>query len=302
MSATVFPLLALDILLTYAVHLDIRETLKVLASVSVGSVGLWILVAAYWYCRWRGMTKLRDFTQLAAWVQLIVPAISFLIPVAGRSPYPLVDSQLARIDTRFHFQTVSVVHLMAHLPLLKHGLIIAYAFLPLLVLAALLLPTLAGRVLDSRRYLLAVIFASVLTAALFALWPAAGPWTVEGFAPTRSQAEVLGDLALMKAGIPFPPGTKSAVVAFPSFHVILAVLSVIAMWRVRWARWPALVLGTAICVSTITTGWHYGIDVIGGLAATYLAQIAAKVVLKPIPVPMESQVVCRDAATAAAAR
>ena len=235
------------------------------------------------------MTKLGDISQLFAWSLLVIPAISFLIPVAGRSPYPLVDAALARIDAGMHFQTVAVVHWVSHLPALRRSLAIAYLMLSPLILASLLVPPLCGRTVDSRRYVLAVLIAAVVTAALFAFWPAAGPWTVEGFAPTKSQSAIVESLALLKSGQPLPEGAKSAVVAFPSFHIILAVLSLIALWNVRWARWFVLVLCVLICISTLSTGWHYLIDVIGGLAVTYLSQTIANVALKTKPSPVSPE-------------
>jgi membrane-associated phospholipid phosphatase len=286
MAVTVIPLLVVDIVLERLVHLDALEELRVLAHLSVGSPGLWVLAAAYCYCRWRGMTKLEDISQLFAWSLLVIPAISFLIPVAGRSPYPLVDTALARIDADIHFQTVAVVHWVSHHPVLRRTLAIAYLTLPPLILASLLVPPLCGRAVDSRRYVLAVLIAAVMTAALFAFWPAAGPWTMEGFAPTKSQAAIVDSLALLKSGQPLPEGAKSAVVAFPSFHIILAVLSLIALWNVRWARWFVFSLCILICVSTISTGWHYLIDVIGGLAVTYLAQTIANAALEARPSPV----------------
>ncbi len=283
MAGTVLPLLVIDVVLARVVQLNAREELRTIAGLSVGSPGLWILVAACCYCRWRGMTRLGDLSQLLAWVLVVAPTISFMIPVAGRSPYPLVDGALARIDAAVHFHTVTIVHLMAHFPRLQHTLAIAYALLWVLVVAALLVPTLSGRAVDSRRYVFAVLIASIMTAVLFALWPAAGPWIVQGFAPTKDQAEVIDALASLKSGQPLAEGVKSAVVAFPSFHVILAVLSVIALWNIRWIRWFAFTLGMMICVSTVTTGWHYGIDVIGGLAVTYLAQGIACLAIRPVP-------------------
>lgn len=289
MAATVVPLLVIDIVLERLVHLNALDELRVLAHLSVGSPGLWVLVAACCYCRWRAMTKLGDISQLFAWSLLVIPAISFLIPVAGRSPYPLVDAALARIDAGMHFQTVAVVHWVSHLPALRRSLAIAYLMLSPLILASLLVPPLCGRTVDSRRYVLAVLIAAVVTAALFAFWPAAGPWTVEGFAPTKSQSAIVESLALLKSGQPLPEGAKSAVVAFPSFHIILAVLSLIALWNVRWARWFVLVLCVLICISTLSTGWHYLIDVIGGLAVTYLSQTIANVALKTKPSPVSPE-------------
>ncbi len=101
--------------------------------------------------------------------------------------------------------------------------------------------------------------------------------------------------------MPLPSDAKAGVVAFPSFHVILAVLSVIALWNLRWLRWPAFAFGTAICISTMTTGWHYAIDVIGGLAVTYLVYILARLVLRPVPAPLDAPIACADVEVAGAA-
>jgi membrane-associated phospholipid phosphatase len=285
MAVTVIALVTVDMILAELVHLNALDELRVLAGLSVGSFGVWVLFAAYCYCRWRGegLAKLGDISQLAVWSLLAIPAIYFLIPAAGRSSRPLVDSALARIDAGMHFQTAAAVRLISQLPLLRHALGISYGLLPLLILAAILVPTLFGRAVDSRRYVLAVIIAAVVTAALFALWPAAGPWTVEGFAPNRAQVMVTDGLALLKSSKPVPPDVQGGVVAFPSFHVVLAVLSVVALWNVRWARWFAFVLGMLVCISTITTGWHYLIDVVGGLAVTYPAQALANRLLKTAP-------------------
>ena len=298
MAIVVGSLLAFDIALAGFLRLNALKELDAVAQLFIGSPSMLILIAACWYCRWRGegLNRMGDVSQLAAWALLVIPAISFLIPVAGRSPYPLVDSGLAKIDAAMHFHTVTYVHLVARLPRLRHGLAIAYNFLPPLIVGALVVPPLCGKSVSSRRYVVAVLFAAVVTSALFALWPAAGPWTVEGFAPNKDQAVVVESLAFFKSGQPMPDRLKdSGVVAFPSFHVALAVLSVLALWRVRWVKWFALMVGILISISTITTGWHYGIDVIAGFAVAFLAQVIANLVVEAVRLPAAREMVRPDA-------
>ncbi len=298
MAITILPLLAVEILLAKMLQLDAAGNLRTVFNLSIGCFGMWILVAACLYCRWREMTSMGDLAEVLAWVLLVAPAISFMIPIAGRSPYPLVDGALSRIDSAMHFQTVAVVRMMSHLPLLRHALAIVYALLWVLVFASLVIPPLCGRALDSRRFLFAVLFAAILTSALFAFWPAVGPWMVQGFSPNREQAEVISALKAMKSGKPLAEGVKSAVVAFPSFHVVLALLSVTALWNVRHVRWFALVIGVMVCISTVTTGWHYGIDVVGGFGVTHVAYFLAVIVTKdrrsestaPISSPVKSEI------------
>lgn len=240
--------------------------------------------------------RLGDVAQLSAWSLLVIPAISFLIPAAARTPFPLVDASLERLDALMHFHTVAVVRTIGSHPPLQRVLTLSYAMLPLLIVGALVIPALCGKPNDSRRYVIAVLIAAIITGVLFAFFPAAGPWTVEGFAPDARQAVVVESLTLLKSGQPMPATDKdSGVVAFPSFHVVLALLSAIAMWRISWVRAFALALAILISMSTITTGWHYGVDVIGGLAVTYAAQTVANRYLMPASEPLFATLASKDA-------
>jgi membrane-associated phospholipid phosphatase len=69
----------------------------------------------------------------------------------------------------------------------------------------------------------------------------------------------------------------AAIMSFPSEHVLVAVLGVEALSVIRSIRRPVQVAGTLICLSTVTTGWHYGIDVLGGLAVAWIASRLAKI-------------------------
>jgi membrane-associated phospholipid phosphatase len=71
-------------------------------------------------------------------------------------------------------------------------------------------------------------------------------------------------------------GYRDGLICFPSFHTILAVLSAAALWAIPYVRWGALVVSALIVVSTITTGTHYVVDVVAGLAVAWVAVVAAR--------------------------
>lgn len=55
--------------------------------------------------------------------------------------------------------------------------------------------------------------------------------------------------------------------AFPSSHVALGLITAWFSWRyVRAVRWLHLLLALSICLSTVYTRAHYGVDVLAGLA------------------------------------
>jgi membrane-associated phospholipid phosphatase len=271
MAWTLGILLPVELVLAMTVHLGgLVKLLNVWP-------GLLMLIAAAGYCRWRPLPKLSDFSELAIWSVLTTNVLSLLIQLAGRSNSPLQDQALAAIDARMHFNTAYFVHAVAKIPLLHLSTAIVYASLPVLIIGAILLPPFYGNVTASRRYVLYIIFSAIVTAALFALWPAAGPWTTQDFHPSKDQAAVTAYLMLLKAHAPAVIDTENAgIVSFPSYHVVLAILSAFALSTIRSIRIPAWILVVLIGISTILTGWHYAIDIAGGIVVAIFTIFAVR--------------------------
>lgn len=246
---------------------------------------VWVVLAlfagVYWYCRWRPLPRLVESCEMAVWAIVFTNGLSVLIQIAGRSRRPLVDAQLAHLDRRMHFATATMVHLVAQAPAIRVGLAVLYALVALIILLSIVLLPFLGYGDISRRYIAGIVFAAMVTAGIFALWPAAGPWTTEGFAPSRDQAAITAYLMALKSHGPVTINMKqAAIVAFPSFHVLLAILSAVALSAIRRLRilvWSGAAL---MCVATVTTGWHYLTDVLGGLV---LAGITLLVVEYALP-------------------
>jgi len=278
MAAVIASLLIAEAVLCRLVHLyGFGRQLKGLAAALP-------FLAICAYSRWRGFKRFSDAAVLAMWGVLATRVLGLLIQIAARSPAPLVDGELARLDHAMHFEAVFVVTLMAQSRYLRLGLALCYALLILFVVAALLVPPLCGRRNAAERLVVAVIVAAIITAALFAIFPAIGPWVVYGFAPTHAQAAAQSYLLLLKSnGAVLVNFADPAIVSFPSFHVVLAILCMVALWNVRRLRWFSFALGFLICVSTVTTGWHYVVDIAGGLAVAWIADRMSRWVLEPRP-------------------
>ncbi|HZY63454.1 MAG TPA: phosphatase PAP2 family protein [Edaphobacter sp.] len=178
---------------------------------------------------------------------------------------PLADPLLARIDNAMRI-SVPVIRSWASYHRIGAGLNVSYALLMPLLVLAIFAPALAGKVQPAREFVIANLIAIAIGAPLFALLPAVGPWYSYHFAPTSDQA--LCQIQLLAARTPGPYIYTSApahIVSFPSFHVLWAILCARALWGFRYFRLPLALLSGMIIVSTMTTGWHYATDVIGGL-------------------------------------
>lgn len=276
MGGIVALLITADLLLARVVHYSggastIAALPLTLAFVASGALPL-IVICRERYPQWF-RTSL-DLWSTAIWTLAVWILIGPLVQIAARSPFPLVDATLARIDGQM-LQTGTVVRWLHDFPSLYIALQFVYRLLWPFAVTALFLPTLRGHARDVRCYLVAGSISLLITLSLFAFWPAAGPWMVEPLTPGKLQASVGAYLSALKSQVA-PAGPElEEIVAFPSFHTVLAILSAAALWRIRKLRVFSVGLAVAICISTVTTGWHYVADVIAGIAVAAFSQSLA---------------------------
>lgn len=229
-------------------------------------------------CCWRPLPRLIDTAKAFLWAGSFASPLSFLVQTAGGSRFGLVDRQLAWIDGCMHINTALIHLTVARSPFCATCSILIYVLFVPLLSVAVILPCLFGYAYASHRFIVGVVIGVILGAALFALLPAAGPWMVESMRPSPLQATMTDYLLRLKMGYPMKAEmTHAAIMSFPSEHVLVAVLGVEALSVIRAIRRPVQVLGTLICLSTVTTGWHYGVDVLGGLAVAWIASKLARI-------------------------
>ncbi len=234
----------------------------------IGVVAVWAHVVSF--------PRLRDSMLLCFWGLLITVCIGSLVWVAARTPFPLIDLKLAGIDHALGFETSAAVAWAAHHALVAKVLDFIYVSMIPFSLLALVVCVLEGKREPAQRLVIAFTLAAITTTAVFAFLPAAGPWTVYHYAAIPEQALVQKMLPLLKATGPLHQSLQHCgLVAFPSFHVAQCILTAIAFWHSRWLRYPAAIFAALMCVSTVTTGWHYVIDVIAGAAVAVISQILA---------------------------
>jgi len=249
-------------------------------------LGIALLLAIIMYCQWRKYHRLREAAIMALWMATLTVVLNVLIQICARTPAPMIDLSLARADAVMHVSALSAMDWARQSRLLQAIFTLAYGCLPLMMLLAVMVPTLLGRFRQAQQYVLAVTIGALLTGAIFALWPAAGPWVVYGYRPATNQATAQAFLLALKSQQPIAMNMDiAAIVSFPSFHVVLALLSAAALWPYRKFRLVLIVLSAVIAVSTITTGWHYIVDVLGGFAVAAAAYPLADYVLKRVVTP-----------------
>jgi hypothetical protein len=229
----------------------------------------------YWHEK--GRIALRESTLVIPWELLLAAILPFLVLIAARLHMPLQDPFFGRIDQLLGVSVPGIVRWANHHWL---GAVInsSYPLLQPLLAVAALAPALAGKVKHAREFLLANLLAFAIGVPAFGLLPAIGPWYYYHLSPNSAQAYCWTQLQLLRLPGDFVFRSQAVgVVCFPSFHVIWAILCAAALWGFRPIRIPIALLSMMIVASTLTTGWHYFSDVLGGIVVAAISMAIARI-------------------------
>lgn len=211
------------------------------------------------------------------WILLLIPLMIFPMLIAAHIALPLQDARLARIDSFFGVN-VPAIAAWASRDLLGRLVNHTYSLLAPLIVIAVLLPAISGRLIEARKFLIANLIAIALGVSAFCLVPAVGLWYPRACSPDGAQ--LLCEHAFMAIRAPgaYTFTQTVGIICFPSFHVIRALLSVSALWYFKPLRIPAAILATFILVSTLTTGWRYFCDALADILLALMSIACARYV------------------------
>jgi len=209
---------------------------------------------------------------LFALTQVLLPG-QYLAAAWNR---PLIDPLLARADAVLGVYLPSIVAWTREHPTLASLLVWSYGTF---TWQLSLLPILLGVVLRDRdalwEYVFHFYFCATVILPIFALWPAACAFTYFGFESLLYQQQFIDHFSQVRDGA-FQQlifGNMTGLVSMPSFHVAGALMIVWSLRRHHLWLVAASVVNGLLIVSTVATGAHYVVDLIGTLllAAASLA-------------------------------
>jgi hypothetical protein len=226
----------------------------------------------------------RDGALMLPWTLLIALLIVQAAPITATFAFPLRDSLWRNFDQHLGLNIpIIMTHFRNH-PAINGLLSGAYAFtLHPLVLCAIFLPCLLGNREAAQRFVLSNAFSFVLALPLMIFFPAVGPWVGWGFPPDKLQTACEATIHALRQGSLNVHDNFGGIVCLPSFHAFWAIVSAQALYPFRYLRFPAVLIAALITASTLTTGWHYGVDVIAGILMVIICTILSNAVIHGVP-------------------
>jgi hypothetical protein len=200
----------------------------------------------------------------------------FLLTVAG----PRIDDILARADLALGFDWYATMMAMSHHLLLNAVFFRVYNTILPQIAVVLVALAWTGQTEKAYRYCLALAVGALIAIFIWALIPSLGAKSLYTLPP-----EVAGKLtlsittdygkelvALLHNGPGYiTPSDLRGLIAFPSYHGVLALIVAFYGWSVRPLRWPLLILNAVVLISTPVQGGHHLVDVLASFPVTALS-------------------------------
>ncbi|MBO9124107.1 MULTISPECIES: phosphatase PAP2 family protein [unclassified Rhizobium] len=200
-----------------------------------------------------------------------------------------VDPALARFDAFFGFNWPLFVEWASHYPRIGMVLRVVYATsLPQLLVVIFVLGF-SGRLRILQHFLLTGVIGALLAIICWSFFPSYGASSIYSLPQAVTDAVPLavgpdynaGVVELGRSGATYiSPKNVLGIIGFPSFHTVMAAMSVVFMIRIRWVGPAFLVLNTVMMPAVVIQGGHNLVDVIGGLVVFTISYALAAVALR----------------------
>jgi hypothetical protein len=203
---------------------------------------------------------------------------------------PMIDQRLVAWDAQLGFSWLGFLESMAAYPLISKAL--GYIYLTSLpqIMGLIALLSYLNRPTELHRFLLVGFVTMFFTLAFWWAFPSVGPTAYFPVPPaleaqlglmtnTQSGANLLRWATDGNAII--TPDIVTGVVAFPSFHIVMACMVVWFSWRTV-VFVPTLLVNLAMIPATILQGGHHLVDIVAGIGTFGLCLwLTCKLVPRP---------------------
>lgn len=221
--------------------------------------------------------RLRDLGHYAAlWLAfaVVVNVASYL---AATMRLPLCDGQLCALDNSMGFHWLRWFSFVRGSHVANLVLPRIYSSIILQAFASVVFFALIGSTERNRELFWIALVAAIATVAISGFAPALGPMTADAVPKWTTTLMKIRAGTMHRATFSTMPG----IIAFPSFHTVLAAVFVYVHRPPFKTFIPIAAVNALMLAATPFLGHHYLTDVVGGLAVTVVAIVAYRIATAP---------------------
>ncbi len=204
-----------------------------------------------------------------------VDIYSYVVATLGM---PMCDVQFARMDAALGFNWVAAFHwIKSSSWILRYLLSHAYNSIFIQVFASIGYFALIKRSDRNRELLWIGILSALIATSLAGLFPALGPYTKGDMPAWSAVLLTIRNGSLTKLAL----ADLTGIVAFPSFHTVLAILLTYVHRPPLRSFVPVAILNVLMLVAIPFAGHHYLVDEIAGAAVVAISIAIVQVAMRP---------------------
>jgi len=225
--------------------------------------------------------RLAALTRGYSWYYFLVLTMAIMINGLQLTFLPTIDPLLADLDLRLGINTPVLIEWTAHHSIFKFIFEKSYA---LITLELFFLPVILASFKNQRainEFLMIFMFSFIIGGIIYYIFPTSAPVSVFS-SPYFSASEHNTFLKFYQIHHFLKPTTDDGgLIAFPSFHVVYAIMCAYVLRHKIWLFIPILIINLIAIVSTVMLGWHYLIDVFGGIIVVLVGINFVSYILNP---------------------
>ena len=192
------------------------------------------------------------------------------------TPFRTIDPWLVRLDQGMGFDQLQWLQFTYRYHFLPRLLFRCYVFLNNQIMLMPLCLAALGWVRALRVFYMTFLTSLAIGALVYYFFPSTAPASMFS-SPYFMDAQMNTFIKFYELHHGLPnTSLQGGMIAFPSFHVVWSVLCVYACKEKAYLWVPMGVLNVLIIASTVMLGWHYLIDVIGGVVLALLSILMAE--------------------------
>lgn len=202
---------------------------------------------------------------------IVMSLIAFATNATQYTPFPTIDKKIIFFERSLGIDIQKIILWTNDKPLLKEILNFIYDTFPYQMTYFPLFIIITGQNARIREYYFLLLFSTLLGFTFYYFFPTTAPASIFkniDFSPSQ----IATGLKFRQLHEHIQPSTlEGGMIALPSFHVIWAWFCVYLLKGVPIAFIIMLPINMLLIASCVLLGWHYPIDVLGGVVIIFIA-------------------------------